>query len=301
MISIKHAKPDMGSTGGDQSSVIGSKTLHEVIGEFRETMPFSGGTKAYKSRFLREMQRNTSPTVKVADVRRSDMLRYIAKYEHLAPGTVNHMLTAARQVFRHAISDRIIDASPMDGIKHRIPKSTIKRLVPTYDEFTAIVESIRSQRFADTAEESADLIQFMGQAGLGQAECAGLRWQDINFQSGPMSRIRQKTGVEFIIPISPLVEGLLKKLSAAPHSPSESVFKVRNPKKSLLAACRRLNLPEYSARAFRRMFITRCLEKGIDAQTIASWQGHQDGGALILKVYARVSQKHQDEMAARLG
>jgi hypothetical protein len=46
------------------------------------------------------------------------------------------------------------------------------------------------------------------------------------------------------------------------------------------------------------MFITRALELGIDAQTIASWQGHRDGGQLILRVYARVSEEHTRKMAS---
>ena len=49
------------------------------------------------------------------------------------------------------------------------------------------------------------------------------------------------------------------------------------------------------------MFICRCLhDLGIDVQTIASWQGHKDGGQLILRTYARLNQKHQREMASRL-
>jgi len=62
-----------------------------------------------------------------------------------------------------------------------------------------------------------------------------------------------------------------------------------------------MKLPKYSARAFRRMFITRALELGIDAQNIAQWQGHKDGGQLILRVYARVSDEHTKKMAAKMS
>ena len=49
------------------------------------------------------------------------------------------------------------------------------------------------------------------------------------------------------------------------------------------------------------MFISRCLhELGIDVQTIASYQGHQDGGQLILRTYARASREHQQKMAKRI-
>jgi len=31
------------------------------------------------------------------------------------------------------------------------------------------------------------------------------------------------------------------------------------------------------------MFITRAIERGVDVKVIADWQGHKDGGKLILQ------------------
>jgi len=43
------------------------------------------------------------------------------------------------------------------------------------------------------------------------------------------------------------------------------------------------------------------LEQGIDPRLVAAWQGHQDNGALILKVYGRyINQSHAQKMAALL-
>jgi hypothetical protein len=49
------------------------------------------------------------------------------------------------------------------------------------------------------------------------------------------------------------------------------------------------------------MFITRAIEKGIDVKVIASWQGHRDGGKLILDTYSHVRQPHADAMARLMG
>ncbi len=83
----------------------------------------------------------------------------------------------------YAVADRAIAVSPVDGIKYRKRQETNKKLIPIWEEFNRIVASVRSQVYADTAKESADLIEFMGKAGLGQEECAGLCGQDINFNS----------------------------------------------------------------------------------------------------------------------
>jgi integrase len=75
------------------------------------------------------------------------------------------------------------------------------------------------------------------------------------------------------------------------------VFKVRNAKKALAGACRRLGLPPFSQRSLRRMFITRAIEKAVDVKVIAEWQGHKDGGKLILDTYSHVHPVHSQRMA----
>jgi integrase len=48
----------------------------------------------------------------------------------------------------------------------------------------------------------------------------------------------------------------------------------------------------------RRMFITRAIERGVDVKVIAQWQGHRDGGRLILSTYSHVRPEHSNRMAA---
>jgi integrase len=76
------------------------------------------------------------------------------------------------------------------------------------------------------------------------------------------------------------------------------VFKINDAKRAIAAACKRLKLPAYSHRSFRRMFITRAIEKGVDVKVIAEWQGHKDGGKLILETYSHVNPVHSKRMAA---
>jgi site-specific recombinase XerD len=48
------------------------------------------------------------------------------------------------------------------------------------------------------------------------------------------------------------------------------------------------------------MFVTRALEKGVDVKVIAEWQGHKDGGKLILQTYSHVNPVHSNRMAQLL-
>ena len=75
------------------------------------------------------------------------------------------------------------------------------------------------------------------------------------------------------------------------------VFKIADAKHALTNACKRLGFPPFSQRSLRRMFITRAIERGVDVKVIAEWQGHRDGGKLILDTYSHVNPVHSQRMA----
>jgi integrase len=79
--------------------------------------------------------------------------------------------------------------------------------------------------------------------------------------------------------------------------PNERVFAIDDAKRAIANACQRLNLRHYSHLSFRRMFITRAIERGVDVKVIAEWQGHKDGGKLILDTYSHVNRAHSQRMA----
>src|SRR5262249_36504980 len=75
------------------------------------------------------------------------------------------------------------------------------------------------------------------------------------------------------------------------------LFLISSACKSLTSACERLEFPAFTHRSLRRMFITRAIERGVDVKVIATWQGHRDGGKLILDTYSHVNPVHSQRMA----
>ncbi len=197
-----------------------------------------------------------------------------------------------KQLFSIAVKDRIIAESPAASL--RVPwkkPQTPKRLVPTVEQFEAIVESVRSQQYADTAQESGDFIEFLGLAGVGQAEASSLTWGDIDWSRNRMYFRRHKTDTHFYVPIYVHLRPLLMRLKEQARgraSDSARVFKVKDAKKALSAACARLNLPHFSQRNLRQSLIRRLIRAKVDVKSISKWQGHQDGGQLILDTYTEV-------------
>src|SRR5262249_31967283 len=161
--------------------------------------------------------------------------------------------------------------SPAAHLRRVKPPRPI-RATPSFEEFKAIVESIRAQKFnGHDGQESAGFVEFLGLAGLGQAGGAGLKQRHVDSQRETIHNFRHKTKWGCAVPIYPQLKPLLLR-RRRDDAPNERVFKIDNAKKAIANACRRLNLPQYSHISFRRMFITRAIERGVDVKVIAEWQ-----------------------------
>src|SRR5437773_11319083 len=108
-----------------------------------------------------------------------------------------------------AVRDGIISRSPAAHLRRAKLAKPI-RSTPSFEEFKAIVENIRSQKFnGHDAEESADFVEFLGLAGLGKAEAAALRQSDIDWKRETITTFRHTTISGFAIPIYPQLKPLI--------------------------------------------------------------------------------------------
>jgi len=242
-----------------------------------------------------KIQWPTGRLTQVAKAKPSHVDHWISRYR-FGPHSRNLHMACIKDIFDMAVRDAIISRSPAAHLRRVKPPKPI-RATPSFEDFKAIVESIRAQKYnGHDAEESADFVEFLGLAGLGKAEAAALRQRDIDWQRETITTFRHKTKSGFAIPIYPQLKPLLLR-RRRDDAPNERVFKIDNAKRAIANACRRLNLPKYSHISFRRMFITRAIERGVDVKVIAEWQGHKDGGKLILDTYSHVNRAHSHRMA----
>ncbi len=278
----------------------GKMTLAELSEQYLSTVRHQKPkTVERKTLIVRRIKSDwpTGPLTQVAKVKPSDVRQWLARYR-FGPVARNHHLAFLKEILQTAVADGIIVNSPAVGIKPVKLDQPIRK-TPALEEFKAIVESIRSQEFnGHDAEESADFVEFLGLAGLGQAETSALTKTDIDWGKNTITTFRHKTATGFEIPIYPQVRDLLHRRTRDLKNPGDHLFRIKGAETALRNACRRLNLPHYSQRSFRRMFITRAIELGVDVKVIAEWQGHKDGGKLILSTYSHVNRAHSDRMAA---
>jgi integrase len=208
-----------------------------------------------------------------------------------------------KEFFEFAVDAKAIRENPMRKVD--LPgRGKVIRLTPSEEQFRAIVADIRAQKVnRHGQDESADFVELAGVLGLGQAELSGIRRQDIDLDAGIIRVFRRKTQQQFTVPIFPDARTIIeRRLADMPDDPAVRLLPQDNCRKALAGACRRLNFQRFEPRSLRRYHITRSLRAGIDAPTVASWQGHQDGGELVLRTYqAEVSLAHSLKMAAMLG
>ena len=279
----------------------GKCSLAEMCDRYLETVQNQKPKTVRRKRDIAARLKRDFPggaDVSITKVVSSKVQAWLASYD-FGPPSYNLHLEFARAVFVMAVKDRLLPHSPIEHLQGKKLKDPVRR-TPTPEDFRAIIADIRAQVYNADAKESADFVEFLGLAGLGQAEAAALTWGDFNFDAEQAAVMRIKTGRGFVLPIYPQLRPLLERLRAergGNPAPSEPVFRQKEARKAIANACRRLGLPAYSHRAFRRMFITRAIQRGVDVKVIAEWQGHRDGGKLILNTYSHVAPKHSARMA----
>jgi len=278
-------------------SEVEKTTLRQLLERFEKVYMGKSEKTREDNGYILKRFRETWPhglNIQVREIRVSYLDEWLASFEaSIKHTTYNRYVGFLRQVFEIAVKDRIIVESPVDSLatKWKRPQPP-KRVVPTVPQFEAIIADIRGQKFTNHSKSSGDFLEFLGLAGLGQAEAAALVWGDVDFDSANpgLSIKRQKTHQRFHVPMYPHLRPFMERMrkKAGKVSPGTKVFKIKDGKKALSAGCKRLGLPAFSQRNLRQCLIRRLWEAGVDVKLISKWQGHNDGGKLILDTYTEV-------------
>src|SRR5438477_6807480 len=229
----------------------GKLTLAELCDRYLQTVQNQKPKTVERKTLIVRRIKNDWPTgrqTQVIKIKPSDVDLWLSRYAFGAVSRNLH-IACAKEIFAMALRDNVIARSPAAHLRSAKPDKPIRK-TPTLEEFKAIVRNIRSQRFNADADESADFVEFLGLAGLGQAEASTLRKSDIDWERRTITTFRHKTKSGFQIPLYPQLNDLLQRRCSRPGN--DLVFGVKDAKKAISGACKRLNLTRYSHRSFRR-------------------------------------------------
>jgi len=301
---LREFKNNLERTDADK----GNTSFRKVLDDYAATLTGADKTLVNKRVIVEKLKQTWFgiDSLPLRTVKPSQVTAWLAKhYGDWSAAYYNSSLTVIRDALDMAVADRIIVASPAKSLKYRKRNKPIRE-TPTFEQFKAIVADIRAQKLNREAGASGDFVEFLGLAGLGQAEAAAIKRSDVDLESGRIILYRHKTDVGFVVPIYPQLRPLVGKLCNGKKA-HERLFAINQARKAIANACTRLGfvrelsggriVAAYTHRSLRRMFITRAIEKGVDVKVIADWQGHRDGGKLILQTYSHVNPVHSNRMA----
>lgn len=243
------------------------------------------------------------PTLEKMDVARiskADCLNWAADYQKTVSATNFNNTVGSLKL--------VVDIAVESGARYDNPAKSIKRAriiirepdLPSQEDFQRVLERIKHKTVAD-------LIRFVAYSGMRIGEARKVTWQDVDFEKKQIAvRGDEMTGTKNWevrrVPMIPDMKSLLERLrnEKPDRKPTDPVMNAREFRGSVKTACRKLGVPYFNHHAMRHLFITRCMELGINVSVIAEWTGHKDGGALILKRYSHVRPAHAAEMAERV-
>ena len=242
----------------------------------------------------------------IARISKLECLNWAASFgKEYSPSVFNNTVQILRAVIEIGVECGARYDNPAKAIKRASVRQK-KLQLPEFSKFQEFVTAIENAggRFSKAC---ANLVRFLAYGGFRISEAARVTWQDCNFERREITVIgdpvaHTKNGEIRVVPMIQGMSELLGKLKAlSPHAkPNEPVMLVRECQKAMDAAALKVSTPRITHHDLRHLFATRCIESGVDIQTVSHWLGHRDGGALAMKTYGHLRNEHSQEMAQKV-
>lgn len=230
--------------------------------------------------------------------------------KHFSPTRFNATLGAIKQIFELAIEERLRWTNPAKNLKRaKMVQKDLGLILPQPEVFTKWVAEIRRSP-SRYAQPCGDWVEFQTYSGLRpDSESPFVTWRHCDFRNnelivtGSVEREGTKNREIRRVPMNQSLLELLQAMRSA--RPRESlitpVLQVTSARRAMQRAAAIVGMTDIRPYDLRHLFATRCLESGVDAPTVASWLGHKDKGALVLKVYNHVRNPHSHAAAAKVS
>lgn len=199
----------------------------------------------------------------------------------------------------------IYDQHAFTGLPRRTaqPKQLV---IPDKAELEGIMAALRD-RWRQYRGWTYFAVQMIAHTGCRASELGRLTWDDVDYDRRRIrvqtSKSRAGATVYRYVPWVGEIEDILTEIKGF-----RNAMKLQNdpriiPMNHLNASFRRAFAEietKLTPHDFRHLFATRCIESGVDIQTVSRWLGHSDGGALAMKFYGHLTDSHSQAMAEKV-
>ena len=268
----------------------------------------------YSDRNLREFIENKGvQDISIATITESlfEEYRFFLKKRGLKASTVNTNLCWLSRLMFRAVSSRIIRCNPFENAKYEKAEQKIRFLQKSD------VAKLMALRVIDKeAEQARRIFIFSCFTGLAIADMEHLQFGHIQTAADGQKYIRkerQKTKVEFVVPLHPIAEAIINQCKKEQLSMKEmQTVKGKGDDFIFHCACSRSVMGKnlsivgkacgirqrLSYHMARHTFGTMCLSAGIPIESIAKMMGHASISST--QIYAQVTDNKISEDMNRL-
>lgn len=194
------------------------------------------------------------------------------------------------------------------GLRLRAKETPRKPKLPPKEKLREIFAEIEAGGgIGGWGREAADFCRLLAFTGCRLAEAGALRWGDIDFDRGVIFVRGTKTDASAReVPLTKAARELLtavreRRQKDEKAGPADPLLRVKEAQKSLNRACKAVGAERLTHHDLRDAFATTCIEAGVDIPTVASWLGHADGGALLMRVYSHHRRAHSVAQATKVN
>jgi integrase len=301
---IKERQEEMGD---DSAARSGKMMMADAVAIFRQRLDgqqdIKEGSKVYRRKCLEALLRSWPEleSMAVGKVGKDDCLTWANKYSaDYSASVYNNTVGTLRMVLDIAVEKGARAQNPARFIsKRRVSQRELE--LPSPEQFEGFVSAVE-QAGAWCSRKCGDLVRFLAFGGFRKTEAANITWADCDFENGQIRVRITKNGKPRSVPMIPEMKALLERIKGGrPEAqPVEMVMQVRECQKAMDKAAKKVGMPRITHHDLRHLFATRCIESGVDIPTVSRWLGHQDGGALAMKVYGHLRDHHSASMAQRV-
>lgn len=199
-----------------------------------------------------------------------------------------------------ANEEQLIAHDPTKKLKRASIHAVKSDVVPTDEEYTALIQYFRDGNLSHKYHV-IDLVEFLRFFGLRINEARQVLKTDVDLQ-GRVLKVRKETaknGKAREVPIfdeaMPLINRLLERKNLRIYGKevrTDKLLAIGKCYGTLGSACKKLGFQHFSHHTFRHLAETKWLECDVNPRQAADWLGHQDGGALLLRIYAHARKDH---------
>ena len=293
---------------GDDAAVLSGKmTVADAAAVFRQRLEarqdITEGAKLYRRKCLAALLKSwpeleTKPMSKVS---KDECLNWANAFaENYSTSVYNNTVGTLRMILAIGIEKGARAQNPAQFItKKRVLQREL--ILPSPEQFEQLVSRIEGAG-AGCSRYCADLVRFLAYGGFRKTEAANVTWADCDFDHGQIRVRVTKNGKSRSVPMIPEMRDLLTRIKVSQPEADlhDSVMQVKECQRALENAAEKIGIARITHHDLRHLFATRCIESGVDIPTVSRWMGHQDGGALAMKVYGHLRDSHSVAMAERV-